>query len=177
MSRAITRLLAICAAGLALTGAAPKEWRVIDETGRELRFGSQIIRGQVTVVHFMFTTCESFCPLSGAVLSQTRDRLARQEPTLAYRFVSISIKPAGTTPSKLKQWLRKHGGGAKWTALHVEQPALGEIMRFYGESERDIVLHSSQMLVLNPRGAISRRFDRMPTPQLLAGAMSRAGRL
>lgn len=164
-------------AAFALTGAAPKEWLVTDQNGEQLRFGSEVVLGQVTVVHFMFTTCQSFCPLSGSVLNRTQAKLASADPALDYRFVSISIKPSGTTPSRLKQWLRQYGAGRNWTALHVEQPTLGQIMRYYGENETDVLLHSSQMLVLNDRGVITKRFGTMPTPDQLHAAIRRADKL
>lgn len=171
------RVAVLLAAWFALPGAGPREWPVINEDGKRLRFGSDVILGQVTVVHFMFTSCQSFCPLSGSVMSRAQAKLASSDRPIDYRIVSISIRPSGTTPSKLKAWLRQYGAGNRWTALHVEQPALGQIMRFYGETETDILLHSSQMIVLNERGAITQRFDRLPTPEQLASSIRRAGRL
>jgi cytochrome oxidase Cu insertion factor (SCO1/SenC/PrrC family) len=176
MIRAVRNIF-LALSAVALVGAAPKEWRVTDQNGTQLRFGSEVVLGQVTVVHFMFTTCQSFCPLSGSVLGRTQTKLANTDPALDYRFVSISIKPNGTTPSRLKQWLRQHGARPNWKALHVEQPALGQIMRYYGESETNVQLHSSQMLVLNDKGVITKRFDALPTPDQLHAAIQRADTL
>ena len=171
-----TLLLPLLAIGL--TGAAPlPDPAVLNQNGSNLRFARDVIGGRVAVVHFMFTTCQSFCPLSGSVMSRTQAMLKATPPPQPYRFVSISIQPESTTPAKLKAWLGRFGAGPNWEAVHIAQPALARVMTFFGETPTEVMLHSSQMLVIDRQGRIAQRFENMPTPQALSAAVQRAARL
>lgn len=172
------RLVLMPLVALLLIGAGPLPDPVgLNHKGTSVRLARDVIGNRVAVVHFMYTTCQSFCPLSGSVMSRAQSMLASSPPATPFRFVSISIQPERTTPAKLKAWLQRFGAGPNWEAVHIEQPALRQVMTYFGENTTDVVLHSSQMLVLDRRGRVAHRFDTMPTPQALSGAVQRASRL
>lgn len=161
-----------------LVGAAPLPDPVaLNHKGTSVRLARDVMANRVAVVHFMYTTCQSFCPLSGSVMARTQSMLKSSPPPVPYRFVSISIQPERTTPAKLKAWLDRFGAGPHWEAVHIEQPALRQVMNYFGETTTDVILHSSQMLVVDRRGRIAHRFDSMPTPQALSNAVQKAARL
>jgi protein SCO1/2 len=163
---------------ISLSAAAPlPDPAALNQNGTSVRFARDVIGGRVAVVHFMFTTCQSFCPLSGSVMSRTQAILKSTPPAQPYRFVSISIQPDRTTPAKLKVWLQRFRAGPNWDAVHIEQPALTRVMNYFGETTTDVMLHSSQMIVIDRRGRIAQRFENMPTPQALGAAVQRAARL
>lgn len=64
------------------------------------------LRGKVSIVSFMFTTCPDVCPLLTAKLSVVRTKLLAQRPKLT--FVSITVDPKTDTPAKLKAFAREH---------------------------------------------------------------------
>ncbi len=143
-----------------------------DQTGARSNLAN-VLKGRVTVLHFMYPSCLTFCPLSGAVLAQTQ-KLLGKGAAADYQIVSISIMPSQTTPLRLSQWLDEHGAGDGWNAFYVSQQHVVPLMRYYGETTTDVILHSSQMLLLNERGQIVRRFDEMPEATTLAGAIRAA---
>jgi protein SCO1 len=172
------RIVMLPLLALGLMGAAPlPDSTVLNPNSSSLRFARDVIGGRVAVVHFMFTTCQSFCPLSGSVMSRTQAMLKTTTPLQPYRFVSISIQPESTTPTKLKAWLSRFGAGPNWEAVHIAQPALARVMTYFGGTPTDVMLHSSQMLVLDRQGRITQRFENMPTLQALSAAVQRAARL
>ncbi|WEK00151.1 MAG: SCO family protein [Candidatus Sphingomonas phytovorans] len=147
----------------------------IDQSGARRSF-QQVLDGQVTVLHFMYPTCPSFCPVSGEMLSRTQDLLMKARPNKAYRIVSVSILPRETTPARLTGWLQKHRAKPGWVALYVGPGDIGGLMRYYGETAIDVQLHSSQVLVLNSHGQLVKRFDDLPHPSQLAAAVRFAAR-
>jgi protein SCO1 len=172
------RLILLPLLAFFLMGAAPlPDPAVLNQNGSNVRLARDVIAGRVAVVHFMFTTCQSFCPLSGSVMSRAQAMLKSTPPPQPYRFVSISIQPESTTPAKLKAWLGRFGAGPNWDAVHITQPSLTRVMTFFGETPTDVMLHSSQMLVIDRQGRIAQRFENMPTPQALSAAVQRAARL
>lgn len=167
--------LLLAFAGPATAGPRGPDPMTVDQTGKRLRFG-EVIGGQVTVLHFMFPSCQSFCPLSGAMLARTQQLLDKQRPAKDYKIVSVSIVPRETTPKRLTDWLRTHRAQAGWVALYVGPQDLGPLMRYYGETATDVQLHSSQMLVLDAQGRLVKRFDDIPTPDRLAQVIRIAAR-
>lgn len=169
-------MLAVVATSLMGAGARDPvpDIPAMDQDGKRVNLARDILAGRPAVLHFMYTTCASFCPVSGSVLSRTQALLTEGRAAPDYRFVSISIAPAGTTPARLKQWLSRYRASTRWQALHVLEPQLGTIMRHYGESPGDIVNHSGQMIVLDRKGRVSHRFEQAPDPARLADALRRA---
>lgn len=147
----------------------------IDQAGGRRAF-HDVVGGQVTVLHFMFPSCQSFCPLSGEILSRTQTLLAKNAPTRPFRIVSVSILPRETTPARLTGWLRQHRAKPGWVALYVGPRDIGGLMRHYGETAVDVQLHSSQMLVLDRSGRLVKRFDDLPEPAQLAAVVRIAAR-
>lgn len=172
--------LLLAQAGIGAQSVAAQRWNgpnppTIDHSGGPRAF-HEVVGGQVTVLHFMFPTCLSFCPLSGEILSRTQDLLAKKGPAKPYKIVSVSILPRETTPARLTGWLRQHRAKPGWVALYVGPRDIGALMRYYGETAVDVQLHSSQMLVLDRSGRLVRRFDDLPEPAQLAAAVRIAAR-
>lgn len=173
----LAALLALAAAmpqSLAAQMAGPNP-PTIDQSGGRRPF-HQVVGGQVTVLHFMFPSCQSLCPVSGAILSRTQTILAKNPPARPFRIVSVSILPRDTTPASLTGWLRQHGAKPGWVALYVGPRDIGGLMRHYGETAADVQLHSSQVLVLDRSGRLVKRFVDLPDPAKLAAAVRIAAR-
>ncbi len=171
-------LLALAAAipqPLAAQRMAGPNPQTIDQSGGRRPFHA-VAGGQATVLHFMFPSCQSFCPLSGEVLSRTQTILAKSPPAKPFRIVSVSILPRETTPARLTGWLRRHRAKPGWVALYVGPRDIGGLMRYYGETAVDVQLHSSQILVLDRSGRLVKRFDDLPEPAKLAAAVRIAAR-
>ncbi|MET0389469.1 MAG: SCO family protein [Polyangiales bacterium] len=67
------------------------------------------LRGRVTVVDFIFTSCPDICPLLTEQLNALRKQLPADAP-LAY--VSISVDPEHDTPERLRVFAQQHGAVA-----------------------------------------------------------------
>ena len=69
-------------------------------------------RGQVTIVNFIFTRCDTVCPVTSAKMHTVQERTA-DEPRI--KLVSISVDPAHDTVLALKAFAAKHGADdARW---------------------------------------------------------------
>src|SRR6476660_9126306 len=64
------------------------------------------LRGQVTGVTFIFTSCSDTCPLLTAKLVGIQRRLGMDEPKVA--FAAITVDPLNDTPPVLKKYAVAH---------------------------------------------------------------------
>ncbi|HVE85712.1 MAG TPA: SCO family protein, partial [Myxococcales bacterium] len=72
MRRSTRRLAAAAMLAAALSTAAegrrhPLDATLVDETGRQVHFHDDLVKGRVVVINFIFTRCTAICPpMSGA---------------------------------------------------------------------------------------------------------------
>lgn len=123
---------------------------LLTQSGRKVRFYSDVLAGKVVVVNFMFTRCEYACPLMTARLAtlsrQLGDRFAKD-----VEFVSISVDPRDT-PADLAAFAKKHGVPAKgWTFLTGPREAVEGVTKRLGQWVEAPEDHGTLLLAGNTR--------------------------
>jgi cytochrome oxidase Cu insertion factor (SCO1/SenC/PrrC family) len=96
---------------------------LIDQDGRPLKFYDEVLKDNIVVISFIFTNCQSACPLMTRNLTMIRDML-REDERRAIQFVSISIDPLRDTPAAMKEFAQKHdadNGGWLWLTGQPER--------------------------------------------------------
>jgi protein SCO1 len=84
-------------------GPAP-DFTLTSQDGK--RISLHDLRGRVTVVTFIFTTCSDTCPILTAKLVGIQRKLAPKQPKLT--FAAITVDPLNDTPAVLKKYGEAH---------------------------------------------------------------------
>jgi len=113
---------------------------VLDSKGQTLRL-SEVTRGRVTVMSFIYTRCASAkaCPYATGVLKQLH-QLSAGDATLAkgMRLVSMSFDPAVDTPERMAAYAalaESRPSAAEWRFLtSPSQSKLQPILEAYGQA-------------------------------------------
>lgn len=76
------------------------------------------LRGKVTVLHFIYTSCPDVCPLHAERLAELQ-AMVNQTPTREQvRFVTVTTDPARDTPDVMRAYGPAHGlDPVNWTFL------------------------------------------------------------
>lgn len=76
-----------------------------DEQGHP--FTEEALRGHPTIVDFVFTRCDTICPIVSMKMQRVQDKLLdrRAEPI---KLLSISVDPAYDTPEKLLAYAQRY---------------------------------------------------------------------
>ena len=90
-------------ANLPKIGPAP-DFTLTTQEGKRLSLRD--LRGRVTVVTFIFTTCSDTCPILTAKLVGIQRKLAPKQPKLT--FAAITVDPLNDTPAVLKKYGEAH---------------------------------------------------------------------
>ena len=122
---------------------------LIDQNGRSLRFYDEVLKDNVVVISFIFTNCQSACPLMTRNLTMIRDML-REDERRAIQFVSISIDPLRDTPSAMKEFAQKHEADVDgWLFLTGQPDDVDFVTKRLGSFTDDPEAHTTTLLAAN----------------------------
>ncbi len=82
-----------------------------DETDHE--FTQEALRGHVTIVNFIFTRCESICPVTSMKMHKLQEKTAMAGD--AIKLLSFSVDPSYDTPARLAAYASRFTADpARW---------------------------------------------------------------
>lgn len=115
--------LAICIPIFWLRGGEPQledygvvpAFQLVDERGQP--FTEQALRGHPTIIDFVFTRCDTICPIVSARMQKMQDHLLDRRAE-SIKIISITVDPAHDTPEKLAAYAERFGARPdKWRFL------------------------------------------------------------
>ena len=116
---------------------------VVDQHGRPLRFYSDLVKGNLVAINFLFTTCKGVCPPMGA----TFGKLAKDAKPGSVRLISVSVDPLTDTPQKLATWAETFGSSPNWTLVTGKKRDIDGLLRALGSFSADKINHSQLILL------------------------------
>ena len=124
---------------------------VIDQNGKRLRFYSDVLKGRVVLINFIFTNCQDACPLVTHKLNQVRSLMAEVVRDEVW-FVSISVDPERDTPEAMKAFAKKQRvDESRWLFLTGPKQNLDFIVKRLGQYTQEVEAHSTLMLAGNDK--------------------------
>jgi protein SCO1/2 len=131
---------------------------VIDQNGKKMRFYSDVLKGRVVLISFIFTHCEYACPMQAQKLKQVR---AAMVPAIKddVWFVTLSVDPERDTPEAMKKFAERQGvDESRWIFLTGDKQNLEFLVKRLGQYTPDIESHTTLMLAGN---TITRHWTRV----------------
>ena len=124
---------------------------VVDQNGRKLRFYSDVLKGRVVLINFIFTNCPDACPMVTHKLMQVRNMLVPAIKDDVW-FISVSVDPERDTPEAMKEFATKQGvDESRWLFLTGDKKNLTYIVKQLGQYTQEVEAHSTLMLAGNDR--------------------------
>lgn len=122
---------------------------LVDQNGQRLKFYDEVLKDNIVVISFIFTNCQSACPLMTRNLTMIRDMLGEDERR-SIQFISISIDPLRDTPSAMKEFARKHDADIEgWLWLTGQPDDVNYITKRLGSYTDDPEMHTTTLLAAN----------------------------
>jgi protein SCO1 len=121
---------------------------LLDQDGRKVRFYTDLVKGRVVAINFIFTTCTTICPPLGATFARVQRELGERAGRDVH-LISISVDPATDTPERMKTWGAKFHAAEGWTFVTGAKPQVDELLRALGAATASPADHSPVILVGN----------------------------
>lgn len=153
-------------------GTAPEaldipDVEVLDQEGRRVRFASDLVRGRVVAINFLFTNCTTICPPLAVTFGKLR-KLLGERAGRDVHLISVSVDPANDTPERLKAWSQKFGAGPGWTLVTGQRDEIVRLLKALGAYTANINDHPPQVLIGNPQGQWTRAYGLGSPSKLIA---------
>jgi protein SCO1 len=135
-------------------GPAP-EFTLTNQDGKRLSLRD--LRGQVTVVTFIFTTCSDTCPLLTAKLVGIQRQLGADAPKVF--FTGITVDPLNDTPPVLKKYGQAHSADlSRFAFLTGSVSEIDDVTRRYAIYQKKqptgSVDHTFLTSIIDPSGTL-----------------------
>lgn len=128
-----------------LNGLKVPDVVLVDQDGKPVHFYSDLVKGKVVAINFIFTSCTTICPPMGANFAKLQKLLAGRDVQL----ISVSVDPATDTPESLKAWAGKFGAGPGWTLVTGDRDEVNRLLKALGVFTGGVADHSPLVLLGN----------------------------
>lgn len=143
---------------------------LIDQYAQEQLFHGPLTEGQVLVINFNYTTCESICPIGNDVMAELDGMLPAEAPV---RLMSITIDPGRDTPAQMRKAAKTFGASERWAWLTGNPGEVSRLLAAFDADYANILLHEPVFLVGDLDTHQFYRSQSMPSPEELAGLVGR----
>jgi protein SCO1 len=152
--------------GTAMTG---KSTPLRCDDGTSTRMAT-LLHGKATALHLVFTQCTTTCPIQGAIFEKVQGLLPDQTKH-SVQLLSLSIDPEADTPEALHLWLQRFHGRPGWIAAAPRIDDLPAIRSFFGDGDRAVGNHITQVQIIDRNGALIWRTFDLPSPESIASML------
>lgn len=119
---------------------------VKDQNGNKLHFYTDLVKGKVVVINFIYTDCTYVCPMQGTSFSRLQSALGERLGK-DVSLISVSTDPVTDTPERLKAWSEKFGAKQGWKLVTGEKIPMDKLLlALSGDAARKGV-HSAIALI------------------------------
>jgi cytochrome oxidase Cu insertion factor (SCO1/SenC/PrrC family) len=145
---------------------------VLDQTGKRLNFYTDLVKGKVVAINFVFTTCTNVCPPLTATFRRVQIELekARTEAQL----ISISVDPTTDTPERLRDFAAKFKAGPGWSFVTGDKTEIDALLSSLGAAVSNKTDHTPLVLIGNESKGFWIRTYGLSSPNMIAGVIQDA---
>jgi protein SCO1/2 len=123
---------------------------LVNQDGKQVRFYSDVLDGNVVILSFVFTRCVEACPLICQKLNGVRRHLG--DDFRHVRFVSFSVDPEFDTPAELTRFAAKmEAVYSNWTFLGGKKENVSFVLKRLGEWPEEPGDHTTAFMAGNVR--------------------------
>lgn len=137
--------------------------QVRDQTGKLLRFNTDLVKGRKVAINFIFTSCTSVCsPMTATFRAVQQELKARKRDDV--HLISVSVDPLTDTPETLAAFGRKFGAEAGWTFVTGSRKSIDDILKAFAIGTGDPDDHAPLVYLSDESGRTWTRSSGLAAP-------------
>jgi protein SCO1 len=148
-------------------GVAIPDVNLVNQDGQRVRFRSDLVKGKIVAVNFIFTSCKGICPPMSANFAKLQERLGGRVGE-GVELISVSVDPQTDTPQRLDAWRKSFGGGRGWTLLTGKKQDVDSLLKDMQVFAADKSNHTPFILLGDEAAGTWTRVHGLTAPERLA---------
>ena len=125
---------------------------LLTQDGKPVRFYTDVLKGRLVLISFIFTNCTEICPILMRNLFDVQEQLGDRFGKDVF-FVSISVDPEDDTPAELKKYAERYEAKPGWTFLTGKKENVDWVIYKLGQYTEDFEDHSMMFLLGDVKNA------------------------
>ena len=146
---------------------AVPEVSLLDANSNEIALSELLALGEPLALNFIFTTCNTICPVMTATFAQMRRELNSEERS-RLKIISISIDPEYDRPDVLKSYSELFEIDDTWTLLTGKSEDINRVLRSFDAFSGSKMNHQPVTLLRAVEGNTWIRVDGLTSGKELA---------
>jgi len=145
---------------------------VQDQNGKSLNFYTDLVKGKVVAINFVFTTCTTICPPLTATFRRVQQQLAEQNSPA--QLISVSVDPAIDTPERLRDFAAKFKAEPGWAFVTGNTSDINSLLQQLGVAVTNKNDHTPMILIGNDEAGYWTRAYGLSSPASLVKLITEA---
>jgi protein SCO1/2 len=145
---------------------------VQDQNGKSLNFYTDLVKGKVVAINFIFTTCTTICPPLTATFRRVQQQLAEQNSQA--QLISVSVDPAIDTPERLRDFAAKFKAEPGWAFVTGNTSDINSLLQQLGVAVTNKNDHTPMILIGNDEAGYWTRAYGLSSPASLVKLITEA---
>jgi len=145
---------------------------VLDQNGKALNFYTDLVKGKVVAINFVFTTCTTICPPLTATFRRVQQQLAEQNSSA--QLISVSVDPAVDTPERLRDFAAKFKAEPGWAFVTGNTSDINSLLQQLGVAITNKNDHTPMILIGNDEAGYWTRAYGLSSPTSLVKLITEA---
>jgi cytochrome oxidase Cu insertion factor (SCO1/SenC/PrrC family) len=145
---------------------------VQDQNGKSLNFYTDLVKGKVVAINFIFTTCTTICPPLTATFRRVQQQLAEQKSSA--QLISVSVDPAIDTPERLRDFAAKFKAEPGWAFVTGNTSDINSLLQQLGVAVTNKNDHTPMILIGNDEAGYWTRAYGLSSPTSLVKLITEA---
>jgi protein SCO1/2 len=145
---------------------------VLDQNGKSLNFYTDLVKGKVVAISFIFTTCTTICPPLTATFRRVQQQLAEQKSSA--QLISVSVDPAIDTPERLRDFAAKFKAEPGWAFVTGNTSDINSLLQQLGVAVTNKNDHTPMILIGNDEAGYWTRAYGLSSPTSLVKLITEA---
>lgn len=121
---------------------------VTSQDGKTYQFYQDLVKDKIVIINFMFTNCQTVCPLMTSRMAEVRRRLGDRVGKDIFIY-SITVDPEHDTQQVLKDYADAFEAGPGWLFLTGKKEDLFAIRAKFGERSLVLSAHRTEAALGN----------------------------
>ena len=120
---------------------------VSDQNGNALNFYTDLVKGKIVAINFIFTTCTTICPPLTATFRRVQEDAKAKG--LDVQLISVSVDPVTDTPERMRDFAAKFKAAPGWTFVTGEKAQIDSVLQALGAAVANKNDHTPMILIGN----------------------------